>query len=61
MVEPAREYDKQSGPWPNPKRLAVRIAWSSHGVHARARVKELQNPAEGPIRAVGSGIHIIHA
>src|SRR5438270_13014301 len=61
VIQPAREDHKQSRLGSNPKRLAVWIAGRSHGLHARTRVEELQNTTERLVRAVRSGVHIVHS
>jgi len=60
VIQPARKYHKQPGLRSNPKRLPVRVAWRSHGINARPRIEELQDTTERLIRALGSGIHVVH-
>ncbi len=59
VIQPARENYEESRLRPDPKRLAVGIAWSRHGLQARPGVEKLQNTAERLVCAAGSRIHII--
>ncbi len=60
VIEPARKYHQHAGLRVDSKRLPIWVAWRGDSFHSRARIEELQNAAELPIRSHRSGIHVIH-